>query len=598
MEEKTKTMSSIEQRKVLKRLLKYTSPHKKAIAIAFSLLILTTIGDVVGPILVKIFIDDYLTPQTFPFQPMLLLGGAYVGILVLNIFISYFQLLKFQEIALKIIQQLRIDVFSKVQSLGMRYFDKTPAGSIVSRVTNDTEAIKDMFVSVLVSFIQSGFLLIGIFIAMFSLDVKLAFFCLFLLPIIFVIMKTYRKLSSVFYQDMRERLSQLNAKLSESIQGMSMIQALRQEKRLRSEFEKINEEHFSSGMKNIKLDGLLLRPAMRVVYVFALVLVLNFFGITSLTNTIEIGVLYAFINYLDRFFEPINQVMMRLSLFQQAIVSASRVFKLLDDQELTPAQVEQNNPSIGKGEIEFRNVSFSYDGEQDVLKNISFTAKPGETVALVGHTGSGKSSIINVMMRFYEFERGEVLIDGESIKNYQMNEIREKLGLVLQDPFLFYGTIADNIRLHNENIDDDAVREAVEFVQAHTFIERLPGKYQQKVEERGSTFSSGQRQLIAFARTMAAAPKILVLDEATANIDTETEEAIQEALEKMRRGRTTIAIAHRLSTIQDADQILVLHHGEIIERGTHQELLGIKGLYYKMYLLQNGLVDSMEDLIG
>ncbi|MEI5906729.1 ABC transporter transmembrane domain-containing protein [Bacillus spongiae] len=597
MEEKTKVMDSKVQREVFKRLLTYTSPHKKSILIAFVLLIFTTVGEVVGPILVKIFIDDYLTPRTFPYEPIVLLAGAYISILVLKVIISYFQLLTFQKVALKIIQQLRIEVFSKVQGLGMRYFDKTPAGSIVSRVTNDTEAIKDMFVSVLVSFIQSGFLLIGIFIAMFSLNVKLALFCLFLLPIIFFIMKTYRKYSSVFYQDMRERLSQLNAKLSESIQGMSMIQALRQEKRLRQEFGDINEQHYQAGMKNIRLDGLLLRPAMDVIYIFSLVLVLNFFGITSFSNTVEIGVLYAFINYLDRFFEPINQLMMRLSMFQQAIVSASRVFKLLDDNEVTPHQQEQDDVSIHQGEIEFRNVSFSYDGQQDVLKNISFKAKPGETVALVGHTGSGKSSIINLMMRFYEFERGEILIDGRTIKAYKMDEIRDKLGLVLQDPFLFFGTIADNIRLHDKDIDDQAIVEAAEFVQAHSFIENLPGQYEHQVEERGSTFSSGERQLLAFARTMAAKPKILVLDEATANIDTETEEAIQAALEKMRRGRTTIAIAHRLSTIQDADQILVLHHGEIVERGTHQELLGQKGLYHKMYLLQNGLVNSMEDVV-
>ncbi|MEH7301696.1 ABC transporter ATP-binding protein [Neobacillus drentensis] len=597
MDEKLQ-LSEREQRKILFRLLSYTRPHKKIIGLAFVLLLLTTIGDIVLPILVKIFIDDYLTPGRLVYQPLLVLGSVYMGIQVVKAILLFFQFVKFQEIALYIIQQLRIDVFSKVQSLGLRYFDKTPAGSIVSRVTNDTEAIKDMFVTVLATFIQSGFLLTGIFIAMFILNVKLALMCVIILPILLFVMNLYRKLSSRFYLDMRERLSQLNAKLSESLQGMSIIQVFRQEKRLRNEFGEINEKHYNAGMKNIKIDGLLLRPAIDLIYIFALILVLSYFGISSFQHSVEIGVIYAFINYLDRFFEPVNQMMMRLSLYQQAIVAGSRVFKLLDEEDLAPVQKEEKTLSIEEGKIEFKNLSFSYDGKRDVLKDITFTANPGETVALVGHTGSGKSSIINLMMRFYEFERGEILIDGASIREFTKPELREKMGLVLQDPFLFYGTVKDNIRLHNEGMTEEQVEEAARFVQAHTFIEKLDDGYSHKVVERGSTFSSGQRQLIAFARTIAANPKILVLDEATANIDTETEEAIQTALAKMRKGRTTIAIAHRLSTIQDADLILVLHQGEIVERGTHQELLALGGLYHKMFLLQNGGVERLEDVVN
>ncbi|WP_312473079.1 ABC transporter ATP-binding protein [Neobacillus sp.] len=597
MEEKIQ-LSEREQRKILYRLLSYTKPHKKKISIAFILLLLTTIGDIFLPFLVKIFIDDYLTPGKLAFQPLLILGSVYLGIQVVKAVLMFFQFVKFQEIALYIIQQLRIDVFSKVQSLGLKYFDKTPAGSIVSRVTNDTEAIKDMFVTVIATFIQSGFLLTGIFIAMFILNVKLALFCVIIIPILLYVMNLYRKLSSRYYLDMRERLSQLNAKLAESLQGMAIIQVFRQEKRLRNEFGAINEKHYQAGMKNIKIDGLLLRPAIDLIYIFALIIVLSYFGISSFQHSIEIGVIYAFINYLDRFFEPVNQMMMRLSLFQQAIVAGSRVFKLLDEEELAPAQKEEVGIAIQQGKIEFKNLSFSYDGKRDVLKNISFTANPGETVALVGHTGSGKSSIINLMLRFYEFERGEILIDGESIRNFTKDELREKMGLVLQDPFLFYGTVKDNIRLHNQGMTDDQVEEAARFVQAHLFIERLEGGFDHRVVERGATFSSGQRQLIAFARTIAANPKILVLDEATANIDTETEEAIQTALAKMRKGRTTIAIAHRLSTIQDADLILVLHQGEIVERGTHQELLSYGGLYHKMFLLQNGAVEHLEDIVN
>ncbi|WP_066320981.1 ABC transporter ATP-binding protein [Bacillus sp. FJAT-29814] len=597
MEEKIE-LSGREQRKVLFRLLSYTKPHKKIIGWAFLLLILTTVGDIVLPILVKIFIDDYLTPGNLEYKPLLILGSIYMGIQIVKGILLFFQLVKFQEIALYIIQQLRIDVFSKVQALGLKYFDKTPAGSIVSRVTNDTEAIKDMFVTVISTFIQSGFLLSGIFIAMFILNVKLALFCVVIIPILVFVMALYRKLSSRYYLDMRERLSQLNAKLSESLQGMAIIQVFRQEKRLRQEFGAINDKHYQAGMKNIKIDALLLRPAIDLIYIFALIIVLSYFGITSFETSVKIGVIYAFINYLDRFFEPVNQMMMRLSLYQQAIVAGSRVFRLLDEDELAPAQQNDGTKMIQQGKIEFKDLSFSYDGKRDVLKNITFTANPGETVALVGHTGSGKSSIINLMMRFYEFDRGEILIDGESIRNYSKTELREKLGLVLQDPFLFYGTVKENIKLHDQTMSDEQIEEAAKFVQANTFIERLEDGYNHKVVERGSTFSSGQRQLIAFARTIAANPKVLVLDEATANIDTETEEAIQTALAKMRKGRTTIAIAHRLSTIQDADLILVLHQGEIVERGNHQELLTLGGLYHKMYLLQNGLVEKLEDAVN
>ncbi|MFI8688342.1 ABC transporter ATP-binding protein [Rossellomorea sp. NPDC077527] len=598
--DQNQTLTPKEQRMIFFRLMKYTKPHKKTMLYAFSLLFLTTVGDIFGPIIIKVFIDNYLTPRVFPYGPLTGLAAAYLLIQIGNVWISYFQLLKFQEIALRIIQQLRVEVFRKVQSLGMKYFDRTPAGSIVSRVTNDTEAIKDMFVSVLVSFIQGAFLLTGIFIAMFALNPRLAFFCLFILPFLFMIMKMYRTYSSIFYQEMRERLSELNAKLSESLQGMSIIQVFRQEKRFREEFGEINEKHYLAGMRNIKVDGLLLRPAIDLVYVAALIVVLSYFGLTSFNQPIEIGILYAFVNYLDRFFEPVNQIMMRLSMFQQAIIASSRVFKLLDEEELSPDQIihEKESETIEKGEITFADVSFSYDGKTDVLKNISFTAKQGETIALVGHTGSGKSSIINLLMRFYEFDHGSILIDGRSIKSYPKKELRQKMGLVLQDPFLFFGNIRDNIKLHQVSMSNQEVEEAAAFVQANTFIDKLPEGFSHPVVERGSTLSSGQRQLIAFARTIAAKPKILVLDEATANIDTETEEAIQDALTKMRKGRTTIAIAHRLSTIQDADLILVLHQGEIVERGSHQELLLQKGIYYKMYLLQNGLVQGMEDAIA
>ncbi|MCM3717050.1 ABC transporter ATP-binding protein/permease [Fictibacillus phosphorivorans] len=582
---------------VFKRLMSYTNIHKKRLLIAFLLLLVATASELTAPILVKTFIDDYLTPRNFEQKALVILGCGYIALIVMSAIVNYIQFVLFQSVALDIIQTLRVQVFSKVHSLGLKFFDRTPVGSLVSRITNDTEAVKDLYVSVLSTFVQNIVYLFGIFGFMFYLNVKLALFCLGILPFIICIMWLYRKYSSRSFYEMREKLSQLNAKLNESLQGMAIIQVFNQQKRLRKEFAQVNNEHNDAQMRNIKYNGLLLRPAVDLIYMFALLLILSFFGIKSFHSPVEIGVIYAFINYLDRFFEPVNMMMMRLSIFQQAVVSAGRVFTIMDETELAPVKknADHVNHVIENGKIEFRNVSFSYDGEQEVLKNISFTANPGETVALVGHTGSGKSSIINLLMRFYEIEKGEILIDDVPLSHYENGELRKKVGLVLQDPFLFVGDIAQNIRLYNKAITDEDIKEAARFVQASSFIEKLPQEYRTMLGERGAAFSSGQRQLISFARTMAFSPRILILDEATANIDTETEEEIQLALHKMRNGRTTIAIAHRLSTIQDAELILVLHKGEIVERGTHQELLKKRGLYHKMFLLQHG-TDTVDEV--
>ena len=338
----------------------------------------------------------------------------------------------------------------------------------------------------------------------------------------------------------------------------------------------------------MKLDSLLLRPAISSLAIFAVVMILGYFGIISFTTGITAGVVLAFVQYMERFFEPISQVSQKLNILQQALVSASRVFTLIDDDTYEPEQQPVPSYTIKEGKIEFREVSFSYDGKTDVLKNINFTVNPGEMVALVGHTGSGKSSIINLFMRFYEFERGSINVDGHSIKTIPKQELKQKIGLVLQDAFIFYGTVASNIKLYHPTMTFEQVKAAAEFVHAHHFIEKLSGQYQHRVIEKGSSFSSGERQLIAFARTIATNPKILILDEATANIDSETEEQIQQSLNTMRKGRTTLAIAHRLSTIQDADKILVLNHGEIVEQGTHETLIKKNGIYYNMYALQNG----------
>lgn len=581
-------LTAKDQGSALIRLFKYTLPYKWIIVLAFITLILSTIASMMTPYMVKIFIDDYLTPRHFPKKTMVWLIVIFISIQLIGAITLYFSQYLFQYLAFKVIQQLRIDAFNKLGKLGMRYFDKVPGGSIVSRLTNDTETIVDMIVGVFSTFIMAFFMMISSYIMMFVLDVKLALIALIFLPIIMIILASYRKYSAFLFSKSRQRLSDLNSKLAESIEGMKIIQAFNQERRLNKEFNKINDEHYQYMLKTVKLDSLLLRPAISSISIFAVVMILGYFGVISFTTGITAGVVFAFVQYMERFFEPINQVSQNLNILQQALVSASRVFALIDDDTYEPQQEANNDNAIETGEIEFDNVSFSYDGETDVLKNISLTAKPGEMIALVGHTGSGKSSIINLFMRFYEFNRGDIKIDGNSIKKIPKTELKEKIGLVLQDAFMFYGTIASNIKLYHPSMTFEQVKAAAEFVHANHFIEKLPNQYQHKVIEKGSAFSSGERQLIAFARTIATNPKILILDEATANIDSETEEQIQQSLNKMRKGRTTLAIAHRLSTIQDADQIFVLNKGEIVERGTHAQLIAQKGIYHDMYLLQNG----------
>lgn len=578
-----------------RRLITYLGPFRNYFWIAFGFLLVATAADVFAVPLAATYIDDMVKPRNFDPTWIAIYGGGFLGLHILSSILHYYQLVRFHTLAQWVVRQIRTDVFARVQHLGLSFYDKKPTGSLVSRITNDTEAVKDLYVEVLASFMQNAIYVIGVFTALFVLNWRLALVTTFILPVFWLLMRTYRKYSSVTFRRSREKLSAMNAKLSESLSGMNVIQAFTQEKRLREEFGQLNKEHFQANMRNLRLFGLLLRPATRFIYSIALIVVIYYFGILSFEGAVTIGEMFAFINLFERVFEPFNQVMMRLAPMQQSLVSAERVFELIDETESAPTQEGEGNPQITEGEIEFRDVTFSYDGKTDVLKNMSFTAKPGQTVALVGHTGSGKSSTIQLLMRFYPLVKGEILIDGQPLQSFSDQELRSKMGLVLQDSFLFYGDVKSNIRLHNQEITDEQVREAAEFVQANTFIERLPQGYDEPIGERGATFSSGQRQLLSFARTMAINPKILVLDEATASVDTETEEAIQTALNKMRKGRTTIAIAHRLSTIQDADLILVLHRGEIVERGTHQELLAKEGLYHKMYLLQQGAVSMVAN---
>lgn len=580
-------MYKASQWQVFKRLMSYLKPYKWLTAAALSLLLLTTVVKSYIPLVASYFIDHYLDHMN---QTAFLILIAYYGLYLLQSFIQYFGNLCFAKVSYSIVRDIRRDAFANMERLGMSYFDKTPAGSIVSRITNDTEAISEMFSGLLSNFISAIFIFTVTLYTMLTLDVKLTAIILIFLPFIFILVNAYRKKSVQVIAKTRSLLSDINAKLAESIEGIRIIQAFGQEERLKDEFELINEEHLTYANKSVALDSLFLRPAMSLLKLLAYAVLMTYFGFKGMQGGLTAGIMYAFIQYINRLFDPLIEVTQNFSTLQTSMVSAGRVFKLIDEEIYEPAQDGQVM-EVEQGDIEFKNVSFSYDGKQKILDQISFKVNKGETIAFVGSTGSGKSSIINVFMRFYEFQEGQVLIDGIDIRRYSQEALRQSIGLVLQDPFLYHGTIASNIRMY-QDISDQEVKAAAEFVDADQFIQKLPNQYDAKVTERGSSFSTGQRQLLAFARTVASKPKIIILDEATANIDSATEEIVQRSLAKMRQGRTTIAIAHRLSTIQDANCIYVLDKGKIIESGRHEELLEKQGTYYKMYQLQAGMMDN------
>lgn len=578
-------MRTNNQWQVFKRLLSYLKPYKWLTLFALALLLLTTVIKSIIPLIASRFIDHYLTALN---QPAFLLLLGYYGMYLIQSVVQYLGNLFFARVSYSIVRDIRRDAFAKMQALGMAYFDKTPAGSIVSRITNDTEAISDMFSGILSSFISAIFIFSVTLYTMLLLDVTLTSLVVIFLPFIVILVNLYRKKSVQVIDKTRSLLSDINSKLAESIEGIRIIQAFEQEDRLKDEFEVINQEHVRYANKSVALDSIFLRPAMSLLKLLAYAVLMAYFGFKGLNGAITAGMVYAFIQYINRLFDPLIEVTQNFSTLQTSMVSAGRVFKLIDEEFFEPQQANQPI-KVTEGDISFKNVSFSYDGKQKVLDNISFEVKKGETIAFVGATGSGKSSIINVFMRFYDFQSGHILLDGHDIRDYSQEELRQSIGLVLQDPFLYHGTIASNIRMY-QSLSDEEVKAAAAFVDADQFIQKLPDQYQSPVSERGASFSTGQRQLLAFARTVASKPKILILDEATANIDSETEAIVQRSLAKMRQGRTTIAIAHRLSTIQDANCIYVLDKGKIIEHGCHEELLNQKGTYYKMYQLQAGML--------
>ena len=571
------------------RLMRYMLRYKGLSILALLFILMTSIVATAIPLLAQYYIDNFITKNIAKAGLYILI--IYFGLFILRVVFTFLGEYYFAKVAHSIVRDLRNDSFANLQKLGMSYFDKTPVGSVVSRLTNDTQAVADMFGTIFSSFLNTILMFVVTLSAMIALSWQLTIYMILFIPVMVGSVYLYQKLSSRLVEISRAKISEMNTKLSESIEGMKIIQAFNQEQRLIDEFGEVNNEHLRYYTKSLKVDSLLLRPAMALFKVLAYGVIVMYFGLSFESAGFTAGIIYAFIQYTNQLFNPLIELMQNFSILQTSIISAGRVFTLIDNKEYEPEQKESDH-KILRGDIEFKNVSFSYDGKRDVLKNISFSVKNGESIAFVGATGSGKSSIMNLFLRFYDYDRGEILIDGVNIKDYSSKELRNSVGLVLQEPFLYHGTVESNIKMYNESLTREDVIEAAKFVDAHNFIDKLEDKYDSLVTERGSTFSSGERQLLTFARTIASKPKILILDEATANIDSETEELIQHSLEKMRKGRTTIAIAHRLSTIQDSNCIYVLDKGEIIESGTHDELIALKGNYYKMYQLQAGMLNK------
>ena len=574
------------------RLMGYLKPYWKTVIVCFALVLALTALELYKPILIGDAIDQFITGDYEPgeaaqerFMGVLKAAGMYILVMVLTFLCNRAQYLRIQEMGQKIVYTLREELLRHVQSLSMRFFDVTPVGKIVTRITNDTEAIHDLYANTLVRLFRNVVKIIGLVIVMLGLDVRMALLSFILVPVVAVLTVIFRTLSRRAYQLTKTRLTALNTFLSEHISGMRIIQIFHREKEKSAEFRGKNDELYQAGWKEMMVFAIF-RPSIYFVSVAALAIILSGGSAQVLSGVISIGTLYVFVQYIDSFFQPVQELAEQFSTLQGAMASAEKIFTLRDEEPLVKDPEEPKRLGTVKGRIEFDHVWFAYEGENWVLKDVSFTIEPGQKVAFVGATGAGKSSILHLIGRYYDIQKGSIRIDGVDVRDLTQEEIRAAIGQVQQDVFIFTGDIASNIRLRDEGISDEAVEAAAHSTNASRFIDHLPKGYHERVTERGSTFSAGQRQLLSFARTLAYDPTILILDEATANIDTETEQWIQEAIETLMQGRTTIMVAHRLSTIQHADRIIVMHHGRIRESGTHQELLEQGGIYHKLYQLQ------------
>ena len=577
----------------MKRLLGYLKPHKWMMLLS-SVLVIALIGvELYKPIIIGNAIDDYIGSYGQPgvdlgmeeaFGGILRAGGLYALMLLLGFVFNASNTWILQNIGQSIIYRMREEVFAHIHTLSVNFFNTQPVGKLVTRVSNDTEAVNELFSQILAKLFKNSVKIIGFAVVMLSINVRMALYSFLLIPFVTGLTFFFRYMSRKAYRLTRTRITELNTFLSEHISGMKLIQIFAREREKYQEFEDNSQHLFRANWREV-MTFAIFRPSIYMLSVFAMVIVIGQGSASVLVGTVSLGTLFVFINYISSFFEPIQELAEQFGTLQSSLASAEKIFAILDEK---PEIVNPENPRAVtiQGRIEFRHVWFAYEKDDYILKDVSFLIEPGEKVAFVGATGAGKSSILNLIGRYYDIQRGEILIDGVNIREIDKDALRQAIGQVQQDVFIFTGDIKGNISLGSEDISQEEIERAAHIVNADSFINKMPNGFDEPVTERGSTLSAGQRQLLSFARTLAYQPTILVLDEATANIDTETESLITEALEKLMEGRTTIMVAHRLSTIQHADKIIVMHKGEIRESGSHQELLQLGGMYKKLYDLQ------------
>jgi len=568
--------------RLLQRLLGYLRPHAGAVAAAFALIISQAGIDLVGPYLTKVAIDRHIA--TGDAAGLSRVAGLYLLALGAAFVVRFGQNYIMQMTGQRIMQDMRREIFAHLQRLHVGHFDRNPVGRLMTRVTTDVDAVNELFTSGVVTVFGDLFTLVGIMAVMVALDWRLALVTFAVIPLFFALTNWFRRGARESFRETRRWVARINAFLQENLSGMSVVQLFRREERNREAFAAINRRHYDANMQAIFYYAVFY-PAIELLAAIATALILVYGGGEILAGGLTLGVLVAFIQYSERFWRPISDLSEKFNVLQAAMAASERIFSLLDTQALVTTPDPAVRPPAVQGRVSLENVGFSYTAGTPILRNIDFVVEPGKSVALVGATGAGKSSIISLLMRFYDVQEGRVALDGIDVREWDLQRLRSSLALVLQDVHLFSGTIASNIRL-GSHIPMDRVRAAAAAVHAHRFIERLPRGYDTEVKERGATLSVGQKQLLSFARALAHDPRVLILDEATSSVDTETEQLIQDALRVLLRGRTAIVIAHRLSTVQNVDEILVLHKGRIRERGTHQELLARRGVYWKLYELQ------------
>lgn len=588
-------LGKIYDAKVARRLIRYLAPYRKLVAFALFLTIGLNLVRQIGPLLTKWAIDNYVAPAAAgkikldtAFDGIALLAIAYIASLAVTLGIGYFQDVLLNTIGQRVMYDLREEIFAKLQSIEVAFYDNNPVGRLITRLTTDVDSLNELFTAGLVEVLGDFVLIAGALGMMFYFNWKLAIVSLLVVPLLWAATMWFRRGAREGFRQVRTKIARLNAFTQEHISGAQVVQLFNREKKALEQFSEINSAHKQANLDTIFYYAVFY-PLVNLISAIGIAAIVWYGGGQVIQNVITVGTLVAFLQYTQRLWQPIQDISDKYNVFQAAVVASERVFKLLDTPDNIASPGDPYQPASGKlalGRIEFRNVWFAYKGEDWVLKDVSFTVEPGESIALVGHTGSGKTTISNLLMRFYDIQRGEILLDGMDIRRWDLQKLRKNFAVVLQDVFLFSGDIIGNIRLGNEDISEDRVEWAAQEVRAGSFIENLPEQFHTLVRERGAGFSVGQKQLISFARALAFDPRILVLDEATSSIDTETEQLIQQAIEKVMAGRTSIIIAHRLSTIQRVNKIIVLHKGEIREMGNHQALLAQRGVYFKLYQLQ------------